>query len=199
MTKPLVLISDKMDPNAAAIFRERGCEVDEITGLKPDELKAIIGKYDGLAIRSSTNVTREILDAATNLHLGSKAFLSAIGEVAGNTITAGAAGQTIGGVAGSDTLIGSTAFRDVFMGASAGLNNDIISNFGGSGTQVDKIDVTDLNYKTATLGYSGSTTQGTLTLGDGTHSLSISMVGNYVASDFKIGTDGHSGTFVTFV
>ena len=67
MTKPLVLISDKMDPNAAAIFRERGCEVDEITGLKPDELKAIIGKYDGLAIRSSTKVTREILDAATNL------------------------------------------------------------------------------------------------------------------------------------
>ena len=67
MTKPLVLISDKMDPNAALIFRERGCEVDEITGLKPDELKAIIGKYDGLAIRSSTKVTREILDAATNL------------------------------------------------------------------------------------------------------------------------------------
>jgi D-3-phosphoglycerate dehydrogenase / 2-oxoglutarate reductase len=67
MTKPKVLISDQMDPNAAAIFRERGCEVDEITGLKPDELKEIIGKYDGLAIRSSTKVTKDILDAATNL------------------------------------------------------------------------------------------------------------------------------------
>ena len=67
MTKPKVLISDKMDPNAAAIFRERGCEVDEITGLTPDELKAIIGKYDGLAIRSSTKVTKDILDACTNL------------------------------------------------------------------------------------------------------------------------------------
>jgi D-3-phosphoglycerate dehydrogenase len=67
MTKPLVLISDKMDPNAAAIFRERGCEVDEITGLKPAELIEIIGKYDGLAIRSSTKVTKEILAAATNL------------------------------------------------------------------------------------------------------------------------------------
>ena len=52
MTKPKVLISDKMDPNAAAIFRERGIEVDEITGQTPDELKAIIGDYDGLAIRS---------------------------------------------------------------------------------------------------------------------------------------------------
>ena len=67
MTKPKVLISDKMDPNAAVIFRERGCEVDEITGKTPEELKGIIGQYDGLAIRSSTKVTKEILDAATNL------------------------------------------------------------------------------------------------------------------------------------
>ena len=44
MPKPKVLISDKMDPQAAQIFRERGCEVDEITGLKPEELKEIIGK-----------------------------------------------------------------------------------------------------------------------------------------------------------
>lgn len=67
MTKPKVLISDKMDPNAAQIFRERGCEVDEITGKTPEELKAIIGQYDGLAIRSATKVTKDILDAATNL------------------------------------------------------------------------------------------------------------------------------------
>jgi D-3-phosphoglycerate dehydrogenase len=64
---PKVLISDKMDPRAARIFRERGVEVDEITGKTPDELKAIIGGYDGLAIRSSTKVTRDILDHATNL------------------------------------------------------------------------------------------------------------------------------------
>ena len=67
MTKPKVLISDKMDPNAAQISRERGCEVDEITGKTPEELKVIIGRYDGLAIRSATKVTKDILDAATNL------------------------------------------------------------------------------------------------------------------------------------
>ena len=64
---PKVLISDKMDPKAAQIFRERGVEVDEITGKTPDELAAMIHDYDGLAIRSSTKVTRAILDAATNL------------------------------------------------------------------------------------------------------------------------------------
>ena len=67
MTKPRVLIADKMDPNAARIFRENGCDVDVITGKTPDELAAIIGQYDGLAIRSSTKVTKAILDAATNL------------------------------------------------------------------------------------------------------------------------------------
>lgn len=64
---PKVLISDKMDPKAAQIFRERGVEVDEITGKTPEELIAIISEYDGLAIRSSTKVTKAILAAATNL------------------------------------------------------------------------------------------------------------------------------------
>ena len=59
-----VLIADAMDPRAAAIFRERGIEVDEKPGLSPDELKAVIGGYDGLAVRSSTRVTAAVLDAA---------------------------------------------------------------------------------------------------------------------------------------
>ncbi|WP_326525379.1 phosphoglycerate dehydrogenase [Sphingomonas sp.] len=70
---PKVLISDKMDPKAAQIFRERGVEVDEITGKTPEELIAIIGDYDGLAIRSSTKVTKAILDAATNLKVVGRA------------------------------------------------------------------------------------------------------------------------------
>lgn len=67
MSKPRVLISDKMDPNAAKIFEERGCDVDVITGERPEQLIARIGDYDGLAIRSATKVTKEVLDAATNL------------------------------------------------------------------------------------------------------------------------------------
>jgi D-3-phosphoglycerate dehydrogenase len=70
---PKVLISDKMDPKAAEIFRARGVEVDEITGKTPDELAAMIGEYDGLAIRSSTKVTKAILDAATRLKVVGRA------------------------------------------------------------------------------------------------------------------------------
>ncbi|MEA3051921.1 MAG: D-3-phosphoglycerate dehydrogenase / 2-oxoglutarate reductase [Sphingomonadales bacterium] len=64
---PKVLISDPMDPNAAEIFRAKGVEVDERPGLSRDELKAIIGDYDGLAIRSATKVTAELLEAAARL------------------------------------------------------------------------------------------------------------------------------------
>ena len=68
-----VLISDKMDPKAAAIFRERGIEVDEKPGLTPDELAAIIGDYQGLAIRSATKVTKPLLDHAKKLKVVGRA------------------------------------------------------------------------------------------------------------------------------
>ena len=65
--KPKVLISDKMNPLAAEIFTKKGCEVVEKTGMTPEELLKEIPHYDGLAIRSSTTVTPEILAAAKNL------------------------------------------------------------------------------------------------------------------------------------
>jgi D-3-phosphoglycerate dehydrogenase / 2-oxoglutarate reductase len=73
MTKPRVLISDQMDPKAEQIFRERGCDVDVITGKTPEELGAIIGQYDGLAIRSTTKLTKELIDKATNLKVVGRA------------------------------------------------------------------------------------------------------------------------------
>ena len=64
---PKVLISDKMSPQAADILRGRGIDVDVKTGLKPEELKAVIGGYDGLAVRSATKVTADVLANANGL------------------------------------------------------------------------------------------------------------------------------------
>ncbi len=61
---PKVLISDKLAPEAIAIFEQAGLEVDFKPGLSPEEQLAIIGEYDGLAIRSATKVTAEMLAAA---------------------------------------------------------------------------------------------------------------------------------------
>ena len=70
---PRVLISDKLSPAAVAIFRERGIEADVKTGLSPAELRAIIGDYDGLAVRSATKVTREVLEVAPRLKVVGRA------------------------------------------------------------------------------------------------------------------------------
>jgi D-3-phosphoglycerate dehydrogenase / 2-oxoglutarate reductase len=64
---PKVLIADALSDRAAAIFAERGVEADVKVGLSPDELKKIIGDYDGLAIRSATKVTKAVLEQAGRL------------------------------------------------------------------------------------------------------------------------------------
>ncbi len=68
-----VLISDKLSPAAVEIFRTRGIETDIRPGLTPAELRAVIGDYDGLAIRSATKVTKELLDAAPRLRVVGRA------------------------------------------------------------------------------------------------------------------------------
>ncbi len=64
-----VLISDALSPGAVAVFKDRGVEVEFQPGLGKDKekLAAIIGDFDGLAIRSETKVTAEILANAKKL------------------------------------------------------------------------------------------------------------------------------------
>jgi D-3-phosphoglycerate dehydrogenase len=69
MTKPRVLISDALSPAAVQIFKDRGIDVtfDASLGKDKDKLAAIIGEYDGLAIRSATKATAKLLEGATRL------------------------------------------------------------------------------------------------------------------------------------
>lgn len=75
MAAPKVLVSDKLSETAVQIFRDRGIDVDFMPELGKDKekLAAIIGQYDGLAIRSATKVTPTILEAATNLKVVGRA------------------------------------------------------------------------------------------------------------------------------
>ncbi len=68
-----VLISDNLSPAGAQILRDAGLEVDINTGLAPEELKNIIGNYDGLVIRSATKVTADIIAAAGKLRVVGRA------------------------------------------------------------------------------------------------------------------------------
>src|SRR4030043_1878558 len=62
-----VLISDNISTKGVDILKKAGLDVDVKTGMKPEELVAVIGDYHGLAVRSATKVTAKIIDAATNL------------------------------------------------------------------------------------------------------------------------------------
>ncbi len=69
-----VLVSDSLSPQGIEILKAaEGVQVDVQTSLKPAELKAIIGNYDALVVRSSTKVTEELLEAAANLKVVGRA------------------------------------------------------------------------------------------------------------------------------
>ena len=70
---PKVLIADKLSPAAVAIFKERGVEADVKTGLTKEELLKIVDQYDGIAIRSATKITADVIKAATRLKVVGRA------------------------------------------------------------------------------------------------------------------------------
>ena len=71
MATPRVLVSDKLSKTAVQIFKDRGVDVDYQPDLGKDKEKllAIIGDYDGLAIRSASKVTEKLIAAATKLRV----------------------------------------------------------------------------------------------------------------------------------
>jgi D-3-phosphoglycerate dehydrogenase len=100
-----VLVSDSLSTEGIEIFKNTpGIEVDVKTNLSPDELKAIIKDYDALAVRSSTKVTKEVLDHAEKLSVigragmgfdnidvdaASKRGIVVMNTPGGNTVTTG--------------------------------------------------------------------------------------------------------------
>ncbi|GEK33497.1 phosphoglycerate dehydrogenase [Kurthia sibirica] len=73
MTKTInILISDPLSEDGIyPLLEEKDLQLNIVsnTGLSPEELKAIINDFDVLLVRSQTKVTREIIEAATNLKL----------------------------------------------------------------------------------------------------------------------------------
>ena len=70
---PRVLVADDLSAEGVEILRRAGLEVDVKVGLKPDELEAIVGGYDGLAVRSATKVTAKVLEKAPRLRVVGRA------------------------------------------------------------------------------------------------------------------------------
>lgn len=69
-----VIVCDKLADIGIKMLEEAdGIEVDVRVGLSPEELKAIIGEYHAMVIRSATKVTKDLLERAGRLKVVGRA------------------------------------------------------------------------------------------------------------------------------
>lgn len=68
-----VLLLDNVDPLCETVFQERGIDVVRNHNLSGEALYRELKAYDGIVVRSSTEVTPEVLEAAENLKVVGRA------------------------------------------------------------------------------------------------------------------------------
>jgi D-3-phosphoglycerate dehydrogenase len=68
-----VLVAEPIAEAGVAALRDAGFDVDVRTGLSPEELLEAIPAYDGLIVRSATQVTAEVLERAERLRVVGRA------------------------------------------------------------------------------------------------------------------------------
>ncbi len=129
--------------------------------------------------------------AATTLSSGGHEIVYSGGTISGATIAGGSLELQSGAAAGSSTIgfVSSGTLKLDGTGSYAML----VAGF----TVPDAIDLTAVNYASATtLSYTSNTSGGTLTVTDGTHSVSLLLIGNYTAGSFSL-SSGSTGTVVS--
>jgi D-3-phosphoglycerate dehydrogenase len=107
-----VLVADDMSNAAVEIMTKAGLSVDVNTGLAPAQLAEIVGAYHGLAVRSATKVTADILARATNLKIVGRAGVG-VDNIDVKTATAGKV-QVINTPSGNAIAAGELAIGFMF-------------------------------------------------------------------------------------
>jgi autotransporter passenger strand-loop-strand repeat protein len=118
----------------------------------------------------------------------------------------GVGGASYGALIGSGTLhafAGASVHNVTFAGADATLVLDQASGFSGflSGWQDgNQLDLGDIEFgETTTIAYvaNDGNTGGKLTVSDGSHSVSLALLGQYTAADFALANDGQGGSLIS--
>jgi len=70
-----ILITDRIAQEGIDMLRTQlpEAQIDERIGIKPEQLRAVLGDYTGLIVRSETQVTSDVLAAATQLKIVGRA------------------------------------------------------------------------------------------------------------------------------
>jgi hypothetical protein len=182
----------------------------KVTGLNTHDLYAdIANKNELVQIDPTTGAITPIVTSLSNPHglefvpsvsdtpkLGDPSQLNAASGPTGNH-----PGKTI---AGHENLEIPGAFAETVTfapDAKGKLTLDHSTKFTGQIkglTASEMLDLRDIvSGPHTTVGYSGNSTRGTLTVSDGALAAKIGLLGNYLASDFAVKSDGHGGSLVT--
>lgn len=149
----------------------------------------------GTATDTTVYGHQDVWGIATNTTINSNAAVQDVhaGGLAQNT--------TIDDLASAHVFAGGTITDVTFTGRFAGLVLDQGSALTGSISGWQSFNTIDLGGVSfadgaTTLAYaaSGDNSGGSLTVSDGTHAMTLSLLGQYTASDFAITSDGHGGT-----
>ena len=108
-------------------------------------------------------------------------------------------------IGAGETLTFGSAFADTvsFLSDTGTLKLDDPSSFAGTVAGLhgqDAIDLAGIGFGAgSTLGYAANAEHsgGTLSAGDGVHTVNIALLGSYMASTFAAASDGHGGTLIS--
>jgi autotransporter passenger strand-loop-strand repeat protein len=147
-----------------------------------------------------SNGGREYVEAGavasfTTVLSGGSEFVSSGGTVSGAALSGGTLEIMSGGLVASSTIGFAGGGTLELDNSQAFPSSATISGFGVP----DRIDLRDIAFATATLGYSGNTQSGTLTVTDGAHTAHLALLGMYSAASFHLSPEsgGGTGTVVT--
>ena len=68
-----ILIADKISKSSFKVFKSNNIEVDKKFNLSEEEIVSIISNYDGVVVRSSTKITKKIIDKSKRLKVIARA------------------------------------------------------------------------------------------------------------------------------
>jgi hypothetical protein len=115
-----------------------------------------------------------------------------------DSIQAGGLSQILTGGSGQDTFIGFTGGETIFLNTAEAFNGDTIASFASSNDLIDFTDIGFVAGPSVNFVEGGDGMAGTLTVSDGTRSASVTLSGQFDASEFHPASDGNTGTAMTY-
>ncbi len=144
-----------------------------------------------IVVENGAGVSGLHVDSGGVAYVGSGG-IAAGAIISGGTLEIASGGSTGGGAVTFSTSAGGTLQLDASMSFGG-----LVAGFG----KPEALDLRDISYisgtTSETFAEAGSNLSGTLTVSDGTHVANITLLGQYVAGQFNLVSDGAGGTLVT--